>query len=418
MQPRHGHHQRLYDVLPRRSDSRCVGRSVRIRYEQQSRARVQRGRYGRRQRVRTERNFQHRALQRRQRSECGHAMRSARAGYRPAWRPVRRRRGQLASSRIQSTAGRAESINRRGRHDRGSGFRPGWDGDEFRDRLCASAAASPAPSATGICNPAGISLDSSGDLIVADQTNNRVLEYNQPLATGNVTADQVFGQGASGTDFIDSACADSANGNPPPSATAMCQPAGVAMDPVGNLYTADQANNRVLLFNDPMIPSATPTPTATATATATASDTLTATPTDTATATDTPTATPTATDTPTATATDTATATATQTATATATDTATATATQTATATATDTATATATDTPTATATATATDTATATATSTPTATATATDTPTATATATPTATATDTPTATATATDTATATATPTATATATSTP
>ncbi len=288
-----------------------------------------------------------------------------------------------------------------------------------------SSSAGPPPSATGICNPVGVSLDSFGDLIVADQANNRVLEYNQPVATGNVTADLVLGQGASGTDFADSFCADSAPGDPAPSASAMCHPAGVAMDPAGNLYTADQANNRVLVFDNPMIPSSSPTPTAKATATATATDTAvstdtpTATQTATPTATDTPTSTATATDTATATATDTATATPTSTPAATATDTATATTTATDTPTATQTATATLTDTPTptVTATATATDTATATATPTGTPAATATDTATATPTATQTATATatDTPTSTVTATDSATATTTDTATATAT---
>ncbi|MGC1397304.1 choice-of-anchor D domain-containing protein, partial [Candidatus Binatus sp.] len=290
-----------------------------------------------------------------------------------------------------------------------------------------SSSAGPPPSATGICNPVGVSLDSFGDLIVADQANNRVLEYNQPVATGNVTADLVLGQGASGTDFADSFCADSAPGDPAPSASAMCHPAGVAMDPAGNLYTADQANNRVLVFDNPMIPSSSPTPTAKATATATATDTAVATDTPTATqtatptATDTPTSTATATDTATATATDTATATPTGTPAATATDTATATTTATDTPTATQTATATLTDTPTptVTATATATDTATATATPTGTPAATATDTATATPTATQTATATatDTPTSTVTATNTATATATDTATATTTAT-
>ena len=52
----------------------------------------------------------------------------------------------------------------------------------------------------------------------------------------------------------------------------MCQPAGVAMDPLGNLYVGDETNNRVLVFDAPLtLP--TPTPTATDTPTATATDT-------------------------------------------------------------------------------------------------------------------------------------------------
>ena len=72
-----------------------------------------------------------------------------------------------------------------------------------------------------------------------------------------------------GTDFTDSFCANSAPGNTPPSATAMCLPAGVAMDPLGNLYVGDENNNRVLVFDAPLTPP-TPTPTATATDTPTA----------------------------------------------------------------------------------------------------------------------------------------------------
>jgi NHL repeat-containing protein len=68
-------------------------------------------------------------------------------------------------------------------------------------------------------------------------------------ATSNVTADEVFGQGSDPTDFTGSVCANPAPGNPAPSSTEMCQPAGVAMHALGNLYTADEANNRVLLYD-------------------------------------------------------------------------------------------------------------------------------------------------------------------------
>src|SRR5580700_6524559 len=178
---------------------------------------------------------------------------------------------------------------------------------------------------TAKCQPFGIGLDSSGNLFVADAINNRVLEYNQPLAprnpasgAGDVTADVVFGQGASGTDFTASVCADSAPGDPAPSANAMCQPKGVALDSIGNLYVADETNNRVLRFDKPIVPFTGPTPTASATATG-STPTVTAT----ATASRTPTATPTASRTATATTSSTATATPTASATATASRTAT-----------------------------------------------------------------------------------------------
>jgi NHL repeat len=311
-------------------------------------------------------------------------------------------------------------------------FGQGNSGTSFTTAACASSAGNPPLNATDMCLPFGISLDDMGNLFVADALNNRVLEYNQPLAAhnaasgaGDVTADLVLGQGPSGADFADSVCADSAPGDPAPSATAMCQPKGVALDSIGNLYVADETNNRVLRFDDPVVPftGATPTasatatgstPTVTPTATATASPTVTATQSASPTVTATPSLTATATPTPTATATPTTAAsrTATPTQTASATTTATSTATPTNTATATNTSTRTATLTPTATATATRTSTATAT----NTATASATDTASPTQTATATATASSTRTATAT--STATATATVTSTATATSTP
>ena len=164
-------------------------------------------------------------------------------------------------------------------------FGQGAQRHQLHDRGMRQSAGAPAPSATGICDPIAISLDSVGNLFVADAFNNRVLEYNQPLAAfnaasgaGDVTADVVLGQGASGTDFVSSVCADSAPGDPAPSATAICQPGGVAMDSAGNLYVADQTNNRVLRFDDPIVPFTGPSPTASATATG-------STPTPTATAT-------------------------------------------------------------------------------------------------------------------------------------
>jgi sugar lactone lactonase YvrE len=213
--------------------------------------------------------------------------------------------------------------------------------------------------ADSLCMPEAVAIDAGGDLYVADQSNSRVLEYNPPLSTG-MAADLVFGQGGSfGSNVCDF---DGASGSP----DNLCNPSGASVDTLGNLYVADTMNNRVVEYDQPLVPpSPTPTATATPTASATATATATATPTPTATAT----ATATSTATVTATATPTATATATITATATPPPTATVTATATSTATVTATATPTATASPTATATATATPTASATATITATAT-------------------------------------------------
>jgi hypothetical protein len=129
-------------------------------------------------------------------------------------------------------------------------------------------------SASSICVPMGIAVDSSGNLFVADEFNNRTLEYNTPLSTDTI-ADRVFGECGSFTSST--ACIGT-------SADSLSNPTGVAIDNSGILYVVDSGNNRVLAYDQPL---AVATPTATATATATA------TPTATATATSTPTATPT-----------------------------------------------------------------------------------------------------------------------------
>ncbi len=85
-------------------------------------------------------------------------------------------------------------------------------------------------------------MDASSNLYVADNVNNRVLEYNTPLTT-DTTADTVFGQGgnfASGTANNGGLSADS-----------LSSPGGIAVDASGNLYVADDGNNRVLEYNSP-----------------------------------------------------------------------------------------------------------------------------------------------------------------------
>jgi hypothetical protein len=67
----------------------------------------------------------------------------------------------------------------------------------------------------------------SGNLYIADSGNNRVREFNRPLAnpsSPNVTANIVFGQGAAGNNFTANVCADGQNGDPAPSATGICEP--------------------------------------------------------------------------------------------------------------------------------------------------------------------------------------------------
>ena len=95
-------------------------------------------------------------------------------------------------------------------------------------------------SADSLNFPTGVALDAGSNLYVADNGNNRVLEYNTPLTSGT-TADTVFGQGGSFT-----------SNNIGVSADSLHSPTGVALDAASNLYVADNVNNRVLEYNTPL----------------------------------------------------------------------------------------------------------------------------------------------------------------------
>ena len=122
-------------------------------------------------------------------------------------------------------------------------------GGSFTQTDCAQTAA-------GLCFPQGVASDSSNNLYVADSGNNRVLEFNQPLAApdvetgaGDAVADLVFGQGAGGSDFADDDC-DINSGQA--SKVGMCNPLSVAVDAAGNVYVGDDGDHRVLEFNQPL----------------------------------------------------------------------------------------------------------------------------------------------------------------------
>ncbi len=108
---------------------------------------------------------------------------------------------------------------------------------------------------------AGIAVDSSGStphLYVSDPGNNRVLGFADARKVGpGVPADIVIGE----PDMKTSVCNYLGVANPPteplqrqPTASSLCYPTGLAVDPAtGNLFVADTYNGRVLRFPAPFV---------------------------------------------------------------------------------------------------------------------------------------------------------------------
>ena len=99
-------------------------------------------------------------------------------------------------------------------------------------------------SADSLSGPDGLTVDSNDNLYVADTSANRVLEYDTPKASGNTTADRVFGQ-------ADAFNLANCNGIGL-SAKSLCGPMAVARDASDNIYIADTNNSRVLEYDSPL----------------------------------------------------------------------------------------------------------------------------------------------------------------------
>jgi sugar lactone lactonase YvrE len=104
------------------------------------------------------------------------------------------------------------------------------------------------PNAGTLFAPAGVAVDTSGNLWVADFANNRVLEYDNPIATSDRLADRVLGQPS----FTDSTL--NMGGL---SAKSLAAPFSVATDSQNNVWVADYVNSRVLEYDDPVATDAT-----------------------------------------------------------------------------------------------------------------------------------------------------------------
>jgi hypothetical protein len=106
-----------------------------------------------------------------------------------------------------------------------------------------------------LCGPGAVAVDSHDNLYVADALNSRVVEYNTPLLVASTSsacntppcsATALFGQ----VNMTSQICANGTGGHAV-SATGMCDPGGVGLDSLNNLFVADTFNHRVLEFNAP-----------------------------------------------------------------------------------------------------------------------------------------------------------------------
>lgn len=101
--------------------------------------------------------------------------------------------------------------------------------------------------AAGMMFPAGIAVDSHGNVWVADKQANRVTEYAPPLTNG-MAATVVLGQAS----FDGTYCNGQPSANQPPATSStLCSPDALAFDASGNLWVADMQNSRVLEFKPP-----------------------------------------------------------------------------------------------------------------------------------------------------------------------
>ena len=96
-------------------------------------------------------------------------------------------------------------------------------------------------SSSTLCAPRHITFDSSGNLWVADGDNNRILEFKPPFST-NMAASLELGQ-PTATAFTTGGANQGGL-----SASSLNEPNGIVFDGSGNLWVADWQNSRVLEF--------------------------------------------------------------------------------------------------------------------------------------------------------------------------
>src|SRR5580698_5158846 len=107
----------------------------------------------------------------------------------------------------------------------------------FNSEVCNGTTSTPFP--TTLCAPSALAFDSSGNLWVTDEANDRVLEFMKGSGfVSGQAASLVIGE----VGFGSKGCNISSQA----SSTTLCYPDGIAFDSSGNLWVADGGNNRVL----------------------------------------------------------------------------------------------------------------------------------------------------------------------------
>ncbi len=88
--------------------------------------------------------------------------------------------------------------------------------------------------------PVGVAFDSSGDLLVSDRANNRILGFSPPFTDGMNASFEIGQPGGTGqfTTGVSSTSQDNLD-----------NPLGIAVDARGDLWVADQLNGRLLEFS-------------------------------------------------------------------------------------------------------------------------------------------------------------------------
>jgi sugar lactone lactonase YvrE len=106
--------------------------------------------------------------------------------------------------------------------------------------------------ASGFTHPVGVASDASGNLWVADGSNNsRVLEFKTPFTSG-MSATVAIGQtSTSTTQGCNKGGVGSSVGSVNPTAGTLCGASAMAFDSSGNLWIADSGNNRILEYAAP-----------------------------------------------------------------------------------------------------------------------------------------------------------------------